>query len=567
MGHEEAGQVLAAKFAAIFPHLDERQRRLLMGAEARALGHGGIRLVARAAGVREATVSLGVDELDSGAEPLGRARRPGGGRKRAADLDPGLVPALLALVEPEERGDPMSPLRWTTKSTRTLADELTGQGHKVGADTVGDLLRAEGFSLQGNAKTLEGQRHPDRDAQFRYINEQVKAHQGTADPVISVDTKKKELVGEFANAGREWRPKGQPVATRTHDFPGDSAGKAVPYGVYDLTGNTGWVSVGTDHDTAAFAVESIRRWWRTAGSTGYPAARRLLITADAGGSNGYRTRAWKAELAALAVETGLEITVCHFPPGTSKWNKVEHRLFSYITMNWRGRPLTSHEVIVQTIAATTTRTGLRVRAELDTGTYDTGIKISDRQMEALPLTRHEWHGDWNYTLQPKGYDQAAGVPDPFDQPSPDLAWLCHPALTGLPPQQWDAQIAALMTLHDQQRETSLDKRRGHRPRLIAPGVGRRPLLTLADRLLATVLHQRHALPQTAIAALFGVRPETVNRRIRDIRQLLDQAGYTIEAGPHRLASLEDLSNLAAAEGILAPAEIKATVIPSAVASL
>ena len=550
-------EILAAKFETVFPHLDERQRRLLMGAEARALGHGGIRLVAAAAGVREATVSLGVDELEAGAEPLGRARRPGGGRKRATEVDPGLVPALLALVEPEERGDPMSPLRWTTKSTRTLADELTGQGHKVGADTVGDLLRAEGFSLQGNAKTLEGRRHPDRDAQFRYINEQVKAHQGTADPVISVDTKKKELVGEFANAGREWRPKGQPVATRTHDFPGDSAGKAVPYGVYDLTGNTGWVSVGTDHDTAAFAVESIRRWWRTAGSTGYPAARRLLITADAGGSNGYRTRAWKAELAALAVETGLEITVCHFPPGTSKWNKVEHRLFSHITMNWRGRPLTSHEVIVQTIAATTTRTGLRVRAELDTGTYDTGIKISDRQMEALPLTRHEWHGDWNYTLQPKGYDQAAGVPDPFDQPSPDLAWLCHPALTGLPPQQWDAQIAALMTLHDQQRETSLDKRRGHRPRLIAPGVGRRPLLTLADRLLATVLHQRHALPQTAIAALFGVRPETVNRRIRDIRQLLDQAGYTIEAGPHRLASLEDLSNLAAAEGILAPAEIKA----------
>ena len=550
-------EMLAAKFETIFPHLDERQRRLLMGAEARALGHGGIRLVARAAGVREATVSLGVDELEAGAEPLGRARRPGGGRKRAADLDPGLRPALLALVEPEERGDPMSPLRWTTKSTRHLAAELTRQGHKVGADTVGDLLRGEGFSLQGNAKTLEGRRHPDRDAQFRYINEQVKDHQGTADPVISVDTKKKELVGQFANAGRDWRPQGQPVATRTHDFPGDSAGKAVPYGVYDIAGNTGWVSVGTDHDTAAFAVESIRRWWKAAGSSQYPAVRRLLITADAGGSNGYRTRAWKAELAALAVETGLEVTVCHFPPGTSKWNKVEHRLFSHITMNWRGRPLTSHEVIVQTIAATTTRTGLRVRAELDTGTYDTGIKISDRQMEALPLTRHEWHGDWNYTLQPKGYDQAAGVPDPFDQPSPDLAWLCHPALTGLPPQQWDAQIAALMTLHDQQRETSLDKRRGHRPRLIAPGVGRRPLLTLADRLLATVLHQRHALPQTAIAALFGVRPETVNRRIRDIRQLLDQAGYTIEAGPHRLASLEDLSNLAAAEGILAPAEIKA----------
>ena len=302
----------------IFPHLDERQRLLLLllGAEARALGHGGIRLVARAAGVREATVSLGVDELDSGAEPLGRARQPGGGRKRAADLDPGLRPALLALVEPQERGDPMSPLRWTAKSTRNLADELTRQGHKVSADTVGDLLRAAGFSLQGNATTIEGRRHPDRDAQFRYISEQVKDHQGTGDPVVSVDTKKKELVGEFANAGREWRPKGQPAATRTHDFPGDSVGKAIPYGVYDVTADAGWVSVGTDHDTAAFAVESIRRWWKADGQGDYPLASRLLITADAGGSNGHRTRAWKAELAALAVETGLEITCCHFPPGT-----------------------------------------------------------------------------------------------------------------------------------------------------------------------------------------------------------------------------------------------------------
>src|SRR6185437_9185763 len=430
-------EILAAKFETIFPHLDERQRRLLMGAEARALGHGGIRLVARAAGVREATVSLGADELDSGAGPLGRARRPGGGRKRAADVDPGLRPALLALVEPEERGDPMSPLRWTTKSTRALADELTRQGRKVSADTVGDLLREEGFSLQGNAKTIEGTRHPDRDAQFRYISEQVRAHQGAGDPVVSVDTKKRELVGEFKNAGREWRPKGRPAAVRTHDFPGDSAGSAIPYGVYDVTANAGWVNVGTDHDTAAFAVESIRRWWKAAGSSEYPAARRLLITADAGGSNGYRTRAWKAELAALAEQTGLEITVCHFPPGTSKWNKVEHRLFSHITMNWHGRPLTSHDVIIQTIAGTTTRAGLRVRADLDTGAYGTGIKISDAQMDALPLTR----GDWHYTLRPEDYDQAAGIPDPFDRPSPDLAWLCHPALTGLPAGQWDALIA------------------------------------------------------------------------------------------------------------------------------
>src|ERR1700758_4459973 len=277
---EETRQVLAAKFQVLFPHLDERQRRLLTGAEAGVLGHGGIRLVARAAGVREATVALGVSELDSGAEPLGRARRPGGGRKRAGDLDPGLRPALLALVEPEERGDPMSPLRWTTKSTRALADELTRQGHKVGADTVGDLLRAEGFSLQGNAKTIEGQRHPDRDAQFRYISEQVKVHQDSGDPVISVDTKKKENVGEFRNGGREWRPKGQPAAARTHDFPDEQLGKAIPYGVYDLAANAGWVNVGTDHDTAAFAVESIRRWWNGTGRAGYPAAGRLLLAAD-----------------------------------------------------------------------------------------------------------------------------------------------------------------------------------------------------------------------------------------------------------------------------------------------
>ena len=286
-----------------------------MGAEARVLGHGGIRLVARAAGAREATAALGADELESGGRSRWAGRAACRRRKRTADVDPGLRPALLALVEPEERGDPMSPLRWTTKSTRTLAGELTRQGHRVGADTVGDLLRAEGFSLQGNAKTIEGQRHPDRDAQFRYINEQVKAHQGTADPVISVDTKKKENVGEFKNGGREWWPKGEPAGVRTHDFPDEQLGKAIPYGVYDLAANAGWVSVGTDHDTAAFAVESIRRWWNAAGRAAYPGARRLLITADAGGSNGYRTRAWKAELAALALQAGWSHG-SHFPPGT-----------------------------------------------------------------------------------------------------------------------------------------------------------------------------------------------------------------------------------------------------------
>ncbi|MGR8007599.1 ISAzo13 family transposase [Streptomyces hypolithicus] len=557
MGMSEGAEAgLAAKFQALLPHLDERQRRLAMGAEARSLGHGGIRKVARAAGVREGTVSRGVAELEAGAAPLGRTRREGGGRKRAVDLNPGLRPALLALVEPDMRGDPMSPLRWTTKSTRHLAGELTGQGHRISAETVADLLREEGFSLQGNAKTVEGRQHPDRDGQFRYISERAKDYQAAGDPVVSVDTKKKEVVGNYKNAGVEWHREGDPVRVRTHDFPDPELGKAVPYGIYDLTANTGWVSVGTDHDTAAFAVESVRRWWNGQGRDDYPHSRRLLITADAGGSNGYRTRAWKAELAALSLETGLEITVCHFPPGTSKWNKIEHRLFSHITMNWRGRPLTSHEVIVNSIAATTTRTGLKVHAELDTSAYETGVRIGDRQMDALPLHRHEWHGDWNYTLRPEAFAQVNDAPDPFDQPSPDLAWLCHPALTGMPAQEWDTLITTMTTLHEDQREKNLDKRRGHRPRLQAPGTGRRPMLTLADRLLATVLHQRLGLPQVAVATLFGVCPETINRRIRDIRQLLKTMEHTITAASCQLATLAHLYDHASAVGIALPPEIK-----------
>jgi len=539
-------EILAAKFETIFPHLDERQRRLLMGAEARALGHGGIRLVARAAGVREATVSLGVDELDSGAGPLGRARRPGGGRKRAADLDPGLRPALLALVEPAERGDPMSPLRWTTKSTRKLAEELARQGHKASADTIADLLRAEGFSLQGNAKTVEGAQHPDRDAQFRYISEQARACQDAGAPVISVDTKKKELVGDFANGGKEYRPQGSPVPVRTHDFIDKDLGKAIPYGVYDVAANAGWVNVGTDHDTAAFAVESIRRWWKAMGRAAYPHARRLLITADAGGSNNYRTRAWKAELAAFALETGLAVTVCHFPPGTSKWNKIEHRLFSHITMNWRGRPLTSHDVIVSTIAATTTRAGLTVRAGLDPGSYPEGVKITDEQMTALPLDRHDWHGDWNYTLRPEPPAPAAPPPPPSREPErPDWA---HPALTGLDASDWNQMISALAVPYQAQRDAELYIRRGGPPTR-KPADRHPPALTLAEQALVTVLRQRFRTPQHVLAELFGVVTGTIAKAERQARPLLEQYGPQIKPARKPMKTLAELAAYASAHGV------------------
>jgi transposase len=401
----DAGVVesLRAKFEAVLPHLDERQQRLVMAGEARSLGHGGIAAVASATGASRSRISQGVAELEAGQAPLGRVRRVGGGRKSLAVTDPALLEALLALVEPTRRGDPESPLCWTTLSTRKLAAELTAIGHTIGADTVARLLHEQGFSLQGNAKTIEGGQHLDRDAQFSYLNDQASEHLHAGDPVISVDTKKKELVGPYKNGGTEWRPAGDPEQVKVHDFIDPALGKANPYGVYDLAADTGWVSVGTDHDTAAFAVATIRRWWQSAAAC-YPTATRLLITADGGGSNGYRTRLWKTELAALATETGLQITVCHLPPGTSKWNKIEHRLFYHISMNWRGRPLTSHDVIVQAIAATTTRTGLSVHAELDTDTYPTGVKIPDAQMKALhdagALHRHTWHPEWNYTLTP-----------------------------------------------------------------------------------------------------------------------------------------------------------------------
>jgi Rhodopirellula transposase DDE domain len=349
-------------------------------------------------------VSAGAAELEAGEDPLGgRVRREGGGRKPLAETDPGLAEALDGLVEPETRGDPMTRLRWTTRSTRNLAGELRRQGHQVSHHSVARLLKDDlGYSLQGNAKAIEGARHPDRDGQFRYISGQVTAHLAAGQPVISVDAKKKELVGAYANKGRAWRPKGEPDRVNVHGFIDQQLGKAVPYGVHDIGADTGWVPAGQDGDTAAFAVETIRRWWHAVGARAYPQAAKLLITADAGGSSGYRVRLWKAELARLAGETGLQITVTHMPPGTSKWNKIEHRLFSHISMNWAAKPLTSHEVVINLIAGTTTRTGLTVRAEQDTGTYPRGIKITDRQMRELEtqITRHDWHGEWNYCVNP-----------------------------------------------------------------------------------------------------------------------------------------------------------------------
>jgi transposase len=393
--------VLADKFAVLLPHLNERQRRLAVAVEARALGRGGVSVAARAAGVSRPTVYRGMAELDASAVDPQRVRAVGGGRRKAIESDPRLLADLERLVDPATRGDPVSPLLWTTKSTRTLARALTGMGHQVSHVGVGHLLHELDYSLQANSKVIEGAAHPDRDAQFGYINTKVRAYLRSGDPVISVDTKRKELVGAFKNPGQVWNPSGRPTRVKVHDFKDPVLGKAVPYGVYDLGRNQGWVEVGIDHDTAAFAVAAIRAWWYGDGAGAYPRASRLLVTADAGGSNSYRSRLWKTELAALADLSGLAITVCHFPPGTSKWNRIEHRLFAAISTNWRGQPLTSHEVIVNLIGATTNRSGLAVHAELDTHHYPKGVKVSDEQIDALRITHHKFHGEWNYTLRPK----------------------------------------------------------------------------------------------------------------------------------------------------------------------
>jgi hypothetical protein len=389
------------RFEALGPVLDERGRRRFAAAEAMAAGRGGIAAVWRATGMARSTIGRALGELRAGEDiDAGRVRRAGGGRKPMRETDPSLMEDLRSLVEPEARGDPQSPLQWTAKSLRKLSQGLGDLGHTIGRTLVGELLHELGYRLQSNRKTREGSSHPDRDAQFCYINDRVKAALAAGDPAISVDTKKKELVGDFKNAGREWRPSGSPEEVRVHDFVIPELGRAVPYGVYDIAGNAGWVSVGIDHDTAAFAANAIRSWWTLMGRERYPHPRGLLITADGGGSNGSRVRLWKLELQTLADEIGIPITVCHLPPGTSKWNKIEHRLFSFITGNWRGKPLVSHQVIVQLIAATTTKAGLKVRCELDPNSYPAGIKVSDAELQAVNLRRHDFHGEWNYTLSP-----------------------------------------------------------------------------------------------------------------------------------------------------------------------
>jgi hypothetical protein len=558
---------MSPELELLLPLLDERARRLVLGAVARAHGEGGTAAVAAATGASWQTVANGAEELASGdsARP-GRVRRPGAGRKKLADQDPGLVPALRAMLEESTRGDPCSPLLWTTLSVRDIAAELTARGHPCSKNTVRGVLLAEGFSLQGNSRTIEGKRHPDRDGQFRYISERAKEFLAAGDPVISVDTKKKEPVGQYGNRGRSWRPRGEPVRVRDHDFPDPKQGVAIPYGVYDVSANAGFVNVGTDHDTCAFAVESIRRWWDMIGRDRYPGTRRLLITCDAGGSNDHRRRVWKAELAKLAAETGLEITVCHFPPGTSKWNKIEHRLFCHITRTWRARPLASHQVIIDTIAATTTAAGLTVTARLDTGRYPLGGAVSDEQMKDLEgrhLTRHQFHGEWNYTVLP--------VPRPAPEPGPGPArsgrcgsdLLNHPALTGMDPAALTALAAALEIPFRARHEQRRYLRQG-RARQRAPGAGGgNRKLDLTGHVLAVRLRQHLNLPGHVIGALLGADKTTVSHAASLTASLLADWPQPPAAQPPgiRLRTLADLRDYAAGHGIIIPALDQAETPP------
>ena len=550
--------LMGPQLELLLPVLDERARRLALGAVARAAGEGGVTAVAKLTGASWQTVADGAAELGSGqVAPQGRVRRPGGGRKKLAETDPGLVPALLALVEDSTRGDPGSPLTWTTKSVQHLAGALTAQGHRCSPQTCWRLLHGQGFSTQAAARVTEGTRHPDRDAQFRYIAAQARQHLAAGQPVISVDAKKKEQAGEYAQAGREWRPERDPVQVRSHDFPDRDGGHAIPYGICDVGANAGFVNVGTGHNTAALAVAPVRRWWNMIGRDAYPGAGRLLVTCDAGGANGWRNRAWKAGMAGLAQETGLEITCCHFPPGTSKWNQIEHRLFSQITLGWRGRPLTSYDVIISTISAVTTATGLAVTAVLDQNRYPTGTQISDEQLKDIEdraLTRHSFHGDWNYTFPP------VPRPAPPPEPEPARAGRCsqdilnHPALTGVDPADLTALAAALDLPFRARREQHLYARRGHGRVNAEAAVPPPRKIDLLDHVLATRLRAHLHLPLKVIGALPGADFTTVSHAVSLTTSLLAGQDQPPAAPPPgiRLRTLDDLRDYAAGHGITIP---------------
>jgi hypothetical protein len=513
-----AARALRAKFDQILPHFDERRRRLYLASEATAIGHGGITRVAEASGTSTTTIARGIAELGGCPSPTLRIRAPGAGRKRLTDTDSALLPALESLIEPHTRGDPVSPLRWTTLSLRSLSTALTAQGHPVSASTVGHLLHTLGYSLQGTAKTTEGTSHPDRDAQFAHLNATATAFLDDAQPVISVDTKAKEWLGNRDRPGRTWRPAKDAIKVDCHTFTTNDQPMAIPYGIYDIANNTGWVNVGTDHDTAQFAVESIRRWWQHRGQADHPHATRLLITADSGGSNDPRRWTWKTNLAAFARESGLEISVCHLPPGTSKWNKIEHRMFCHITANWRGRPLTSYQLVIETIAATTTKTGLTIEAELDTGSYDLGISVTSAEFHALPITPNAFHGDWNYTLAP--------IPPRTPQAPPSTRWvdpdltmmLTDPALTGMSRTAFEHLVVVSEPYWDAMAEAAF-QRRFHRPRSY-----RHPQTSSVDhrnRLLAAVLRRRRAVTMTFLAQLLGVKRTNLSIQYQDAKRLLD----------------------------------------------
>ena len=547
---------LGPSLGMVLPMLDERSRRLVMGMAAQAAGDGGTGAVAALTGAAWATVADGKAELESGeSAPPGRVRRAGGGRKRLEEADPGLAGALEALMAESSRGDPESPLTWTTRSVKKLAGELTARGHRCSPAGCWLALRRAGYTLQSNAKAAEGRQHPQRDAQFRYIAVQAREHLAAGQPVISVDAKKKEQVGNYAQAGREWGPAGSPVAVRSHDFPDKDQQHAIPYGIWDEQAGTGFVNVGTDGNTAALAVESVRRWWHLAGKDAYPDATRLLVTADAGGSNGYRNRAWKAGLAQLARETGLDITVCHFPPGTSKWNKIEHKLFCQISLAWRGRPLTSYDVIINTIGALTTSTGLTAVAVLDQGTYPAGQNISDQQIKDIEdrcLTRHDFHGEWNYTL--------LATPRPAPEPEPPKTapprpcsqdTLNHPALTGIGPQALAGLAAALEVPFRARQEQRRYLRRG-RSRQRAAGGGHNRKLDHTDRVLATLIRRHLNLPVPVIAALLGADRTTVSHAISLTGKILAAGIHLPPAAPPPgipLKTLADLHDYAARHGI------------------